>query len=150
VELTEAYNLLLLHSLSDNAKVQWLWFETWWRLVSQVRDVKTSHVDCSHGFFGLWMGRSDKQGTLVSACNLQTQNFTDKVDFYNVWIWISISVALNIVGTKYIAEWTAIQIRTGKFLGGLSWYYSVRQGILVHLIPNKDIYMVTRRQQNVA
>jgi len=33
IEVTEANTLLLLHSLSDNAKLQQLWFGTWWRLV---------------------------------------------------------------------------------------------------------------------
>jgi len=51
---------------------------------SQVRDARNSHVDCSHGFFSLRMGMNNKRDTVVSACNLQKQKFTDKVDFQSV------------------------------------------------------------------
>jgi hypothetical protein len=71
---------------------------------SQVRDVRDSHVDGSHGFFSLWIGMSDKQDTVVSLCNVQTQKFTDKVDFQSVSFWIGTSSSLQIDFTKYLSE----------------------------------------------
>jgi hypothetical protein len=104
---------------------------------SQVRDVRNSHVDCSHGFFSLRMSMSDKRYTVVSACNLQKQSrLSERLNLdWDVNLFAD-RMYERFVRKQYTAQWLAILVRTRQVsasthgpnngyldcrLGGMRW-----------------------------